>query len=139
MTRNRKNTVAFTLTWLLVAQLQAGCGSKAHTHEEGAVFLTTSPVRTDTEVTLEYVCQIRAIQHIELRALESGYLESIFVDEGQSVKRGQRMFQLLPTLYTAELHKAQAEAAVAQIEYQNTKKLANGHVVSASELALSRA
>ena len=76
------------------------------------------------------MCQIRAIQHIELRALESGYLEGIFVDEGQVVKRGQRMFQILPTLYMAELHKAQAEAAVAHIERQNTKKLADGHVVS---------
>jgi len=139
MTRNQIKTIICTLAGLLAAQLQAGCGSKERTQEEGAVFLTTSPVRTDTEVTREYVCQIRAIQHIELRALESGYLENIFVDEGQSVRRGQRMFQLLPTVYTAEMRKAQAEAAVAQIEYRNTKKLANGHVVSQSELALSRA
>lgn len=140
MNRNqRKLVVVFTLTGLLAAHLQTGCEPKKHPQEEGAVFLTTSPVRTDTEVTREYVCQIRAIQHIELRALESGYLESIFVDEGQLVKRGQRMFQILPTLYNAELHKAQAETAVARIEYQNTKKLADGHVVSASELALSRA
>jgi membrane fusion protein, multidrug efflux system len=139
MMRNRNKTVLFTLAGLLAAQLSAGCGHKAHPHEEAAVFLTTSPVRTDTEVTREYVGQIRAIQHIELRALESGYLESIFVDEGQVVKPGQRMFQILPKLYMAERQKAQAEAAVAHIEYQNTKKLANGHVVSSSELALSRA
>lgn len=139
MTRNRIKTVVFTFTGLLATQIQAGCESKAHTQEVGAVFLTTSPVKTDTEATREYVCQIRAIQHIELRALESGYLENIFVDEGQVVKRGQRMFQIKPTLYMAERQKAQAEAAVAQIEYQNTKKLAAGHVVSPSELALSKA
>lgn len=139
MTKNRINTAVFTLTGLLAIPLLSGCESKAQTREEGAVFLTTSPVRTDTEATREYVCQIRAIQHIELRALESGYLESIFVDEGQAVKRGQRMFQILPNLYTAERHKAQAETTVAQIEYQNTKKLAAGHVVSQSELALSKA
>lgn len=139
MTRNQIKNVVFALTGLLAVQLQAGCEPKKQNQEEGAVFLTTSPVRTDTEVTREYVCQIRAIQHIELRALESGYLENIFVDEGQAVKRGQRMFQILPKLYEAELHKAQAETAVARIEYQNTKKLADGHVVSSSELALSRA
>ncbi len=126
MTKNRIKTVVFTLAGLLAAPLSTGCESRAQTHEEGAVFLTTSPVRTDTEATREYVCQIRAIQHIELRALESGYLENIYVDEGQVVKAGQRMFQILPTLYTAERHKAQAEATVAQIEYQNTKKLAAG-------------
>ena len=139
MTRTRIHTVVFTLTGLLSVPLSSGCGSKAHQHAEEAVFQTTSPIRTDTEATREYVCQIRAIQHIELRALESGYLEQIFVDEGQAVKKGQQMFQILPKLYLAETHKAQAEAAVAQIEYQNTKRLADGHVVSLSELALSRA
>lgn len=139
MTRIRKQTVALALSLLFTAPLAGGCGSKAHTQEAGAVYQTTRPIKTDTEVTSEYVCQIRAIQHIELRALESGYLERIFVDEGQFVKKGQQMFQILPTVYNAERRKAQAEAAVAQIEYQNTKKLASGNVVSASELALSRA
>ena len=139
MTRNRIQTVVFTLSGLLSVPLLSGCHSKEHKLAEEAVFQTTSPMKTDTEATREYVCQIRAIQHIELRALESGYLEGIFVDEGQLVKKGQHMFQILPTLYVAERRKAQAEASVAQIEYQNTKKLANGHVVSASELALSRA
>lgn len=139
MTRNRIRTVVLALSSLLAAPFQAGCEAKAHTQEPSAVFQTTSPVRTDTAVTREYVCQIRAIQHIELRALESGYLDSIFVDEGQAVKRGQRMFQILPALYMAELHKGQAEAAVAQIEYKNTKKLTASQVVSPSELALSKA
>lgn len=131
--------LAWTITGLLAAPLLGGCGSRAHPHAEEAIFQTTSPMRTDTEVTREYVCQIRAIQHIELRALESGYLENIFVDEGQAVKKGQPMFQILPKLYVAETHKAQAETAVAQIEYQNTKRLAESRVVSQSELALSRA
>lgn len=137
-----RSTVALARVALACAGLLAplgGCTAKAHPQEEAAVYPTTSPVRTDTEVTMEYVAQIRAIQHIEIRALESGYLDSIFVDEGQAVKKGQRMFQLQPTLYVAELHKAQAEANVVQIEYQNTKKLADGNVVSASELALGRA
>lgn len=139
MKRLWMRSVVLTFVGLVATQLPAGCASHAHTQEEGAVLPITSPLRTDTEVTREYVCQIRAIQHIELRALENGYLENILVDEGQAVKKGQHMFQILPKLYTAEMRKAQAEAAVARIEYQNTKKLANGHVVSASELALSRA
>lgn len=139
MTRHRIKTLVFTLTGLLAVQLPAGCGGKGHKQAEEAVYQMTSPMRTDTELTREYVCQIRAIQHIELRALESGYLQNIFVDEGQAVKKGQQMFQILPTVYMAERRKAQAEAAVAQIEYRNTKKLAESKVVSPSELALSRA
>jgi membrane fusion protein, multidrug efflux system len=126
------------LLLLLPALAQAGC-HHAHKHEETAVFQSTRPVRMDTEVTREYVCQIRASQHIEVRALESGYLQSVFVDEGQLVKKGQRMFQILPTLYQAEMHKAQAEAAFVQLEYENTKKLADGAVVAATELSLAKA
>jgi membrane fusion protein (multidrug efflux system) len=85
------------------------------------------------------VCQIRAIQHIELRALERGYLQKIYVDEGQSVKQGQMMFQIMPLIYQAELGKAQAEADFAQVEYRNTKSLADSNVVSPNELALAKA
>ena len=35
----------------------------------------------------EYVSQIHAYQHIELRALEKGYLQDTFVDEGQVVEQ----------------------------------------------------
>jgi membrane fusion protein (multidrug efflux system) len=136
----RKTDVSVLLLFSIFAALsESGCESKAHTQEKSAVFPTTRPVRMDTELTREYVCQIRAIQHIELRALESGYLDKIFVDEGQAVKKGQRMFQILPTLYQAELRKAEAEAAFAQIEYENTKTLADRNVVSPKELALRKA
>lgn len=137
--RLRTQILGLGLLGLTAAAPQLGCGARAHSHAEESVFQTTRPLRADTDVTREYVCQIRAIQHIELRALESGYLENIFVDEGQVVRKGQRMFQILPKLYQAELHKAQAETSVALIEFQNTKRLADGHVVSSSELALSRA
>ncbi len=74
-----------------------------------------------------------------MRALEKGYLQKIFVDEGQSVKQGQMMFQIMPLIYNAELQKAQAEANFAEIEYQNTKSLADSNVVSKNELAMAKA
>jgi membrane fusion protein (multidrug efflux system) len=118
----------------------AGCHQpEQHDHVEKGSFLVTSPLRRDTEITKEYVAQIRAIQHIEVRALEHGYLQSVFVDEGQLVKSGQKMFQIMPLLYQAELQKAQAETEFTQIEYSNTKILADGNVVSPNELALAKA
>lgn len=107
--------------------------------EEKATFPVTTPLRRNAEITREYVSQIRAIQHIELRAQERGYLQGIFVDEGQVVKAGQTMFQIMPLVYQAELQKAEAEAEFTRIEYENTKLLADGNVVSANELALAKA
>lgn len=115
------------------------CKHKEEEAEQEVKFTVTSPLKKDTLVTKEYVCQIRAIQHIELRALEKGYLQEIFVDEGQTVKQGQLMFRIMPLLYNAELQKAQAEANFAEIEFQTTKKLADSNIVSPSELALAKA
>ncbi len=116
-----------------------GCDSKKEEKEEETKFLVTSPLKKDTLITREYVCQIHAISHIELRALERGYLQKIFVDEGQAVKQGQLMFQIMPMLYQAEMQKAQAEANFAEIEYQNTKRLTDSNVVSKNELAMAKA
>ncbi|NDC77190.1 MAG: efflux RND transporter periplasmic adaptor subunit, partial [Chitinophagia bacterium] len=70
---------------------------------------------------------------------EKGYLEKIFVDEGQLVRKGQLMFQIMPALYQAEVEKARAEMNFAQIEYNNTKSLSDKNVVSPNELALAKA
>ena len=55
-------------------------------HEEAHKVLTTSPRVMDVTMTQPYVCQIHSQRHIEVRALESGYLEAIPVKEGQAVK-----------------------------------------------------
>jgi membrane fusion protein (multidrug efflux system) len=117
----------------------ASCESKKEEKQEQVTFLVTSPLKKDTVVLANYVCQIRAIQHIELRALEKGYLEKIYVDEGKYVKQGQLMFQIMPAMYNAEFNKAEAEANFAEREYLNTKSLADSNIVSKNELALAKA
>lgn len=124
---------------LCAALCHSSCNSKKEEKEAETKFLVTSPLKKDTAITREYVCQIHAVSHIELRALERGYLQNIFVDEGQFVKKGQLMFQIMPLLYQAEQQKAQAEASFAEIEYQNTKQLSDKNVVSPNELALAKA
>jgi len=132
----RKALVLLSLCALLG---YTSCSSEKEEHEEQVKFLVTSPLKKDTLTTREYVCQIHSIQHIELRALERGYLQKIYVDEGQHVKAGQKMFQIMPMLYEAELQKAQAEASFAEIEFKNTKALADSNVVSPNELAMAKA
>lgn len=124
------------------------CGSQhaeAHEGHEGGEghaqgrYPATSPWRTDTTVLRDYVCQVHSIQHIEVRALEKGYLQDVLVDEGELVHEGQLMFRIRPVLYQAEVQRAQAEADLAAIEYENTKALADSNVVSRSELAMAKA
>lgn len=124
---------------LFVVMCYTSCESKKHENKVETKFLVSSPIQKDTSITKDYVCQIHSIRHIELRALEKGYLQHIYVDEGQHVKKGQQMFHIMPNVYQADLQKAKAEAEVAEIEYKNTKLLADGDVVSANELAMAKA
>ena len=126
---------------VLAAVAATGCRHHANAEEgeKEAHYQVTTPMRQDTELAKEYVAQIRAIQHIEVRALEKGYLQSVYVDEGQAVTKGQRLFQLLPAIYQAEVQKAQAEADLSEIELNNTKLLADKNVVSPNELSLVNA
>lgn len=113
--------------------------SSAELRAELPKLSVTHPLKQDANLTRDYVAQIRAIKHIELRALARGYLENVHVDEGQPIKAGQPMFDIMPRLYQAELGKAQAEAQFAEIEYANTEKLTKNKVVAPSELALAKA
>jgi RND family efflux transporter MFP subunit len=115
------------------------CKSKEENKEDPGKFLVTSPLKMDTTITNKYVCQIRSIRNIELRAQEKGYLQGIYVDEGQFVKAGQLLFKIMPKIYEAESSKAEAEAKAAEIEAQNTQALADKNVVSKNELALANA
>lgn len=124
---------------MLVLLCYTSCESKKHEKKDETKYLVSSPIQKDTSITKDYVCQIHSIRHIELRALEKGYLQHIYVDEGQFVKRGQQMFHIMPNVYQADLQKAKAEAEVAEIEYKNTQLLADGNVVSSNELAMAKA
>jgi membrane fusion protein (multidrug efflux system) len=137
------NKLSIIIILIISSSALGSCNSstekkEGHEHEH-VKYLVTKPLVRDTSITRNYVCQIRSIQHIELRALERGYLQKIYVDEGQYVKKGQTMFQIMPMLYQAEYQKTQAEVNYVEIEYQNTKQLADRNVVSQNELALAKA
>ncbi len=134
----------FMLASMMVTPLINSCHkaeAKEHKEEEheDSKLIVTRPLKRDTTVKREYVCQIHSRSNIEVCALERGYLEATHVKEGQRVKQGDPMFQIMPRIYQAELKRAEAEAQAAKVEYENTKRLADSKVVSDTELAISKA
>ncbi|MGC4103036.1 efflux RND transporter periplasmic adaptor subunit [Ferruginibacter sp.] len=127
------------LIGLCAAFCYTGCKGKKEEKEEAAKYAVTSPLKVDTSFTKDYVAQIKSVRNIEIRAQEKGFLENIYVDEGQFVRAGQLLFRIMPKIYEAELLKAQAEAKQAEIELDNTKVLADKNVVSKNELAMAKA
>jgi membrane fusion protein (multidrug efflux system) len=130
--------VLATCSSLLLAACHTNHAKEGHEEERHKIVVTT-PISEDVVSTQQYVCQIHSRRHIEVRALETGYLKEIHVREGQAVKQGDVLFEVVPVLYQANLAKEQAEAQVAAIKYDNTSLLSSKSVVSAQELAMSGA
>jgi membrane fusion protein, multidrug efflux system len=127
------------LTGLYALLCLTSCTSKKEEKEEAEKFTVTNPVKIDTSFTKQYVSQIKSVRNIEIRAQEKGFLQNIYVDEGQFVKAGQLLFRIMPNMYQAELLKAQAEQKSVEIELQNAKLLADKNIVSKNELSVAQA
>lgn len=127
------------LTGLIALLCLTSCTSKKEEKEEAEVFTVTNPVKIDTSFSKQYVSQIKSVRNIEIRAQEKGFLQNIYVDEGQFVKAGQVLFRIMPKMYEAELLKAQAEQKSAEIELLNAKTLADKNIVSKNEQAVAQA
>jgi membrane fusion protein (multidrug efflux system) len=135
-----RTSLAFTVLLMFLAL--AGCSAKhpeAGEHESVSRLQASEPLRKEATITRKFVGQVHAARHIELEALEKGYLLDVSVKEGQAVRKGQLMFRILPPAYEAELAKARAEAQAAKVEYENTAMLAKNQVVAPTELAIAKA
>ncbi len=132
----KRSVIYLALSALLYV---TGCTSKKEEKQEVVTYAVTTPLQIDTSFTKEYVSQIKSVRNIEIRGQEKGYLQNIYVDEGQHVRAGQILFKIMPKMLQAELSKAQAETKSAEIELQNTKMLTDKNVVSMNELSMAKA
>jgi membrane fusion protein (multidrug efflux system) len=131
---------------ILVGLGLTGCGACSALHADDGEheeahhpIVLTSPAVMDVPTKQGYVCQVHSRRHIEIRALDEGYLQEIPVQEGQAVQEGQRLFKLLPVVYRARLDADRAELHLAEINLRNTRQLFEQGVVSDQELALATA
>jgi len=109
-----------------------------HPHEVHKI-VATNPQSQAVTLSQQYVCQIHSQRHIMVRALQVGYLEGIPIKEGQRVKEGDLLFKVRPVLYQTKLDAENAEAKLAQLQLQYTKKLCDDKVVSKNEVSLREA
>lgn len=104
------------------------------------------PLVKDTSTVTDYVCDIHSINNVEIRTRVKGFIETIFVDEGMFVKKGQLLFRISSQEYKEELLKAKAilksaiaEAKTAEIDLKNAEMLAVKEIVSKTEVEMAKA
>lgn len=132
--------------WFYVAVLGLMCTSltacnehREEPHPESHKIVVTTPQQKAVTLTEKYVCQIHSSRHIEVRALERGYLEQVSVREGQAVKKGEAIFKLVPTIYKAKMDAEVAQQELAELQFEFAEKLKESNVVSKNELSLKKA
>ncbi|USL96320.1 efflux RND transporter periplasmic adaptor subunit [Riemerella anatipestifer] len=127
------------LSVLIILNLSSCKSEDKDKKEEMPIYPTTQPLKMDTNISKDFVAQIQSQKNIEIRAQGKGFLDKIYVDEGQYVKAGQVLFRIMPQVYEAEFMKTRAEVEQARIEYQNASILAGNNIVSKNEKALAKA
>jgi membrane fusion protein (multidrug efflux system) len=100
----------------------------------------------DVSIPQEYICEINAVQFVEIRARVQGYLEEIYIDEGKPVKKGQPLFRLSANEYRemvtkaeANLRRAIAEAKTKTLETDRIRLMVEKNVISPTELEVATA
>ncbi|MDB5261936.1 MAG: efflux transporter periplasmic adaptor subunit [Adhaeribacter sp.] len=93
----------------------------------------------------DYVSEIQAVRHIDIRTRVNGFLDNIYVDEGQQVKKGQPLFRINADEFKAELARtkanlksAVAEAKAAELAVAQVQLLVDKKVISKSELEVAK-
>ncbi|WP_162054250.1 efflux RND transporter periplasmic adaptor subunit [Pontibacter pamirensis] len=146
---NNKTKAFPTLLFLIVALFIAGCSAESQVvtdKKANQVLPVTQIIAKDTVLHHQYVADIEAVQNVELRARVPGFLEKVYVDEGQEVTKGQLLFKLNDEEYKEELAKARAnlqgalaEAKGIKLEIDRLRMLVDKNVISETEIDVAKA
>jgi RND family efflux transporter MFP subunit len=133
------------ILFLVFCLITASCTPKKEVETIDSHQVIT-PLLKDTNYSSEYVADMQSVKYVEVRSKVKGYIEKIYVDEGQPVKEGQLLFTLNPLEFEKELQKANAvyknaiaDLKAVQVELSNVRRLVEKNIVSKAELAVTKA
>ncbi|WP_199269627.1 efflux RND transporter periplasmic adaptor subunit [Formosa sp. L2A11] len=97
------------------------------------------------ELYKEFPVTIEGIENIEIRPKIEGFIEKVWVDEGELVKKGQLLFTLNAPEYEQEvlstkaaISSAKAEVSTAQLDVEKAKPLVEREIISSFELTAAQ-
>jgi RND family efflux transporter MFP subunit len=90
--------------------LSPACGERnAYVPPPPPKVTVSQPVKQPVTDYLEFTGNTKAINTVTLRARVEGYLEKVYFQDGDNVKKGQLLFLIQPNTYEAQLKQAEAE------------------------------
>ncbi|MFD2543066.1 efflux RND transporter periplasmic adaptor subunit [Lacinutrix gracilariae] len=87
----------------------------------------------------DYPVTIEGVVNSDVRAKTSGYIEKVYVDEGQKVRKGQVLFKLETQSLSQDAGAAKARVNVAQVEVDKLIPLVEKNIISPVQLETAKA
>ncbi|GER60474.1 efflux RND transporter periplasmic adaptor subunit [Patiriisocius marinus] len=87
----------------------------------------------------EYPTNIEGVVNSDVRAKASGYIQKVFVDEGQKVRKGQVLFKIETQSLNQDASAAKARINVAQVEVDKLIPLVEKNIISSVQLETAKA
>lgn len=122
-------------------------GSAVTDHHGGRGQRAQAPLHVDTAavqrrpmpIVLQAVGQVQSEHSVQIRPQVGGVLKRVFFNEGDRVQAGQRLFEIDPAPYQAQLVSAKAAWENTAAEYQRLAPLLTKDYVTAEEAGNARA
>lgn len=138
-----KNNKIFSMLTLSLFLALISCGNNEQKQAAAAAPPAAFPVaqiqsKTVTGYT-EYPATIEGIVNSDVRAKTSGYIEKVFVDEGEKVRKGQALFKLETQSLSQDAGAAKALVNVAQVEVDKLIPLVEKNIISPVQLETAKA
>lgn len=134
------NYIKFGIAIISTITLASCGGDKAP--QQGpppATPVTTYTVDEQPVTTVDsYPGVVVALNEVELRAQVGGYITAIYVKDGQTVTKGQKLYEIDRTKYQAAYNSAKANLAVAKANRDKTKKDADRYTKLAEQDAVAK-
>lgn len=118
----------------------ASCGNKEKSAQQAPPPTPVSVYTVDeAEVTTvdSYPGVVVALNEVDLRAEVGGYITGIFVQDGQKVNKGQKLYEIDRTNYLAAFRSAKASMEVAKANRDKAKKDAERYTNLAKQEAIA--
>ncbi|MFC0603672.1 efflux RND transporter periplasmic adaptor subunit [Winogradskyella pulchriflava] len=139
MKKNKLNTFLILSLVLVVFS----CGNSEQNkplNEAPPAPFPVSQLKTKTVTGyVDYPATIEGRVNSDVRAKTSGYIEKVYVDEGQKVKKGEVLFKLETQSLSQDASAAKAQVNVAQVEVDKLIPLVEKNIISAVQLETAKA
>lgn len=131
-----------SLLALVALLILSACGKKEEQAPQAqgpAPFPVQTVARQDATIYQDYTANLEGQQNVEIRPKVNGFIQKIYVDEGDQVKKGQLLFKLETQTLNQDAAAAKASVDAAQVEVDRLKPLVERNIISNVQLETAKA